>query len=432
MSEALSEQTLSADQLLPPVPPKTYFIDGQQLTPTEDQFNALETMLAGHNVFLTGEPGTGKSALVKMMKYEFIKNKKSVAYLGPTGLSALNIGGATVHSFFKFPIRPMDPYFGEGHGKSFKVRDLIQSTDILVIDEISMVRSDVFTAMDWTCRSAKNNNKPFGGLQVIVVGDFFQVPPVVSDNNLYPWLDHHYGGRFCCQCSSWAVANFVVCALLQSQRQRDDDSFVNALRMVRHKEFEGLMRINQLAEISQELKGTIITFTNESANTINQRKLRELDRESFTYLALKDDKAIAPVDQEIVLKVGARVMLMANTGVFVNGDIGTIIQLNKDSVDVNLDRGLRVNVEYYTWEAKTYVSNNGKLEEQSNGNFSQLPIRLGWAITAHKSQGQTLDHVTMLMDSRPFEQGQLYVALSRVRSAKNLTLCRPLDGHDLV
>lgn len=410
----------------------TYMIHGKPVTLSEDQAAGRDLALDGRNLFITGEPGSGKSILVHALRQEFSKLKKSVAYLAPTGLAALNIRGSTIHRFFKLPLKPIAPDWGSDYGKTFKMRELAQATDILVIDEISMVRSDVFTAMDMTLRAAMNTNKPFGGKQLIVVGDFFQIQPVVTEVSLFGWLDMHFGGRLSCHTHSWEGAKIEVVALKTNHRQKDDSRFNLALNYIRHSDPTGLMLINEMATISHELRGTIITFTNDSAQRVNYRQLQALEAKAFTYRAEQQGKAAAPVDSEIELKVGARVMLMANTDFFVNGDLGEVKQLNGDSVKVKLDRGPTVTVERYTWDSTAYVvDSNGKLVEDTVGMFKQLPIRLGWAITAHKSQGQTLDEVTMLMDTRPFEKGQLYVALSRARSAAGLTLCRPLDTGDL-
>lgn len=425
---------------LPPIPEasaaaRSYMLHGNSITLSPDQAKALDLALAGENIFLTGEPGTGKSLVVKILRIELLSKRKSVAFLAPTGLAALNISGSTIHKFFKFPTMPLAKSMGTGLGKGFRLRDMINATDVFVIDELSMCRSDIFTAIDMACRAATNRPElPFGGKQIIGVGDFFQLPPVVEKPELHHWLSQQFGGVMCCHTPSWAEAQFKVCALTTAHRQAGDSEFNAALTLIRHKDPRGIQAINQMAMVTHDYSGTIITFTNDSARVVNERQLAKLERQAFTYHAERDKFAVAPVDAEITLKVGARVMMMANTDEFVNGDLGEIIQLNQNSAIVKLDRGgVKVTVEPYTWETKNYtVGTDGKLAEETAGGYKQLPIRLGWAITAHKSQGQTLDEVTLLMDSRPFESGQLYVALSRVRSAKNLKLGRPLDTYDLV
>lgn len=418
-------------QAFPDDSENSYFIDGKWITLSAGQIEAVEAIEQGHNVFLTGEPGTGKSVVTKVLRKLAKKWDKSVAFLAPTGIAALQIGGSTIHRFFKFPTKPLAPDFGDAFGKSYRMRDLMAATDIIVLDEGSMIRSDMFTAIYRTCQAAAGNLKPFGGKQVIVVADFFQLPAVVEDPNLYPWLNMLFGGVMCCHTQAWNAANFKMIGLTQNQRQKGDTAFAEALQLVRMSDPLGLTKINQMVEISNELKGTVITFTNDTARYINDKRLREIDRPAFTYTAEKSKYAVAPVDAEIQLKVGARVMLMVNAEGYVNGDLGEVKGLYRDSVEVQLDRGPLVKVEPYTWEQKEYQVNGKELMEVATGGFTQIPVKLGWAITAHKSQGQTLDHVTLPMDTRPFERGQLYVALSRVRSAASLTLGRPLDPLDI-
>lgn len=412
---------------------RTYFIHGKRFDLTDDQYAALLAIKAGQNLFITGEPGSGKTLLLRAAEIELRRQKKSVVFLAPTGLAALALGGSTFHRFFKFPTKPLSKDVGFSMGKSFKMRDLVQATDVFVIDEMSMVRADLFTAMDLCLRSATNKpDVPFGGKQVIGVGDFYQLPPVVTDPTISDWLHAVFGGVLACHCQSWYEAQLRVTPLVTNHRQSGDGAFNHALNLIRIRNPEGIRLINQMATVTHQLDGTIIVFTNESANMINQRKLAEIDREEFKFLAEKDDKGLGPVDSEITLKVGARVMLAANTNEFVNGDLGTVEIISANSIQVRLDRGPLVLVEPYVWESKDYkVDSSGQLVNTTVGSFKQLPVRLGWAITAHKSQGQTLDKVTLLMDSRPFESGQLYVALSRVRKASDLFLGRPLDQMDL-
>ncbi len=427
----------------PPEPPqtppmadfteRTFFIGNKRYELSDDQFSALQLGKAGKNLFITGEPGSGKTLLIRALEIELRRQRKSVAFLAPTGLAALALGGSTFHRFFKFPTKPLSKDVGFAMGKSFKMRDLIAATDVFVIDEMSMVRSDLFTAMDMCLRSAMNKpDVPFGGKQVIGVGDFYQLPPVVTDPSISQWLHAVFGGVLACHCQSWYEAQLRVTPLVTNHRQSTDSEFNHALNMIRIRNPVGLSLINSMTQVTQELIGTIITFTNDSAATINARKLAEIQREAFRFVAEKDDKGIGPVDTEIVMKVGARVMLAANTNDYVNGDLGVVEQINSDALMVKLDRGPLVRVERYTWESKEYrVDSQGQLVDNTVGSFKQFPVRLGWAITAHKSQGQTLDKVTLLMDSRPFESGQLYVALSRVRKASDLYLGRLLDAMDL-
>lgn len=418
---------------IPEFSERTYFINNKRFDLSDDQYAALQLGKAGQNLFITGEPGSGKTLLVRALEIEFHRQRKSVVFLAPTGLAALALGGSTFHRFFKFPTKPLSKDIGLSMGKSFKMRDLVHATDVFVIDEMSMVRADLFTAMDLTLRSATNKpDVPFGGKQIIGVGDFYQLPPVVTDPTIGDWLHAVFGGVLACHCMSWHEAQLRVTPLVTNHRQSDDSAFNHALNLIRIRNPQGLALINQMATVTSELQGTIITFTNDSAQMINSRKLAEIDRESFKFIAERDEKGIAPVDSEIELKVGARVMLAANTNEFVNGDLGIVEQINSDSIQVKLDRGPSVKVERYVWDSKDYrVNSSGQLVDTVVGSFKQLPVRLGWAITAHKSQGQTLDKVTLLMDTRPFESGQLYVALSRVRRASDLYLGRPLDGMDL-
>ena len=386
---------------------------------------ALDLMLSGRNVFLSGEAGTGKSYVLRYFLDSVTKSK--VLVCAPTGIAAINVCGATIHRTFKAPIGPIvkDPV---------GVPDVVLEADIIIIDEISMCRCDLFdyvakTIVDAEERTGKKK-------QLVVVGDFYQLPPVVTDQDREV-LEIAEGFAF--QAKLWDYFNFEKVVLTEVVRQGDDVDFVTNLNAIRKGDSSCIAWVNENAA-KKENKGIHLCSTNKTAADINNQAMRKLKGRVKKYVAIEsgevteNDRATA---QELSLKPGTRVMMLVNDkeDKYQNGSLGTISELDRDSLVVDLDNGASVIVERHKWEimkyeVKTFPSGEKKVEQTVIGTFIQFPIKVAYAITIHKSQGQTYDSANLHPNC--FAAGQLYVALSRVKSIKGLHLVNPIKDDYLI
>lgn len=403
---------------------------------TSEQQHALDLMHSGQNVFLTGQAGTGKSFVVQTFKREAIQ----AVFLAPTGLAAVHIGGSTIHRFFSFPIWPLD--LESLPPLSNKTRLAIRQVKTFLIDEISMVRADLMQAIDARCREACDYDAPFGGKQIIAVGDFFQLPPVVSDPMEQAWLNQTFGGNFAFKAPAWQHAQFQVVNLITSHRQVDNDGFLTALNQLREGNAAGLDYINTEAVGTSDGVAVTLCTTNRTADERNATALDRINAPSYDFQAVVTGRfkpTDAPAPAMLSLKVGARVMVVANIdGVCANGECGVVRSVSdqSDTVTIKLDAGREVTIDRKLWQSVEYsvITDRGRtrLEPRVTGTYNQFPLRLSWAMTIHKSQGQTLDHISIDLGRGTFADGQLYVALSRVRSIKSLHLKRPLRHSDVL
>lgn len=396
---------------------------------------AFDRVAAGKNVFITGSGGVGKSYLIENLDKEFWDTS---VLLAPTGISALNINGTTLHRAFGLPFHVATSE--DWYKTSFKSRDLFgkaSGIERIIIDEISMVRADTFVCLDKRLRSIRKCSEPFGGLQVVVIGDFCQLPPVVTGKDgpaLYKMFDSPYA--FYCQ--SWFDCDFETINLDQVVRQEDraDILILNKIRMGEQVP-TALKLINKIAGRTPKTDDMVVLcMTNASADYINQDHYDRVEGEEYHYKALISGTIKErPVNENLYLKKGVRVLITANDAdlAYANGHCGEIVQINNYSVMVKLDSGDTVSVKKHKWEAQDYVTDgNGEVERKVVGTYTQFPLRLGWAITVHKSQGMTLDAVSLRMDNGSFVHGQTYVALSRVRSLKRLHIDRELVESDVI
>ena len=385
--------------------------------------------------YITGKAGSGKSTL---LAYFRSVTQKNTAVLAPTGVAAIRVKGQTIHSFFGFPPKVIQTR----HIKKVRQIELLQNLETLIIDEISMVRADVFDAIDYSLRvHRKKLTQPFGGVQVIVFGDLFQLPPVVNMDESSLLERIYPNGQFFFHSNIFQDAQFKTLEL-QSIYRQTDDHFIYLLNAVR----DGSITNSQIDNLNDSLvenfemdEGKIIlTTTNARASGINQNYLKQLSSEEFSYRAQATGqfyKELFPTDEVLKLKKGAQVIMIKNDPEkrWVNGSIGTIHDIAEKKIKVKINHKI-YEVKKEKWDRIQYSYDDDQQEvlEYVTGSFKQYPMRLAWAITIHKSQGQTFEKVIIDMSQGSFAPGQLYVALSRCISLEGIELLRPLKKSDVI
>jgi PIF1-like helicase/Helix-turn-helix domain/HRDC domain/Helicase len=397
------------------------------------------------NIFLTGKAGTGKTTFLKYLKDNATKN---IVVAAPTGVAAINAGGVTLHSLFQLPFHPFLPTRNHKEELLGKIRynkqrqQLLRKMELLVIDEISMVRCDVMDAIDTILKSIRRNyDTPFGGVQLLCIGDLHQLPPV-AQNHEWGILQEYYSSPFFFDSMAIKEQMPLLIELNKIYRQKED-SFVRLLNKVRNNQmdaddFEDLhMRYDPLFSPMPGEKYITLTSHNKQAAEINQRKIENLFTNPFTFKAeIEEDfpEHIFPAEAELLLKEGSQVMFLKNDVIskrYFNGKIGVVKLLEHNKIIVDCD-GLEIEVAKETWENTRYTlnRNDGKLEQETMGTFTQYPLRLAWAITIHKSQGLTFEKV-MIDAGSSFSSGQVYVALSRCTSLEGIVLLSKLSSTTL-
>lgn len=455
---------------------------------SQDQQAALARCMTaepGTFHFITGKAGAGKSTILRELR-----TKRACIIVASTGLAAVNVGGETAHRFFRLPIGPITA--GRTSALDERKRRIIEAANLLVLDEISMVRADILDGINWTLQKTLGNKLPFGGLPVIAFGDMWQLEPVVTDDEK-DFFKANYDSAFWFDAKVFketaslfdhdgidsvtlrklqnladrpgtegerlaALAaierlkkknqpqycdGFETIELTEVFRQTDDD-FIAALNSVRVGSTEGLFYLNSRAGAWPDAPEPIsLTFGNKKADSINRERLNALDGDPWFSQAYTDgdfDLREAPVPAELHLRVGARVMFCRNISDWdgskpiVNGDMGTVVDLSRNVPFILLDDGREVIAQKVKWEKTKYGFDlaENKLTTVPGGTFEQFPLKLAWAVTTHKSQGQTLDRVSLELEMPAFAHGQLYVALSRVRTFEGLFLRRKLSARDIV
>ena len=381
--------------------------------------------------FLTGRAGTGKTTFLHNVQ-EMVD--KRFITLAPTGVAAILAGGDTIHSFFGLP---MDVCTPGTCGKMNETRILaLMHADTIIIDEVSMVRCDILDAVDYTMRRVLKNNRPFGGKQMIFVGDMFQLPPVVVNGPEKNLLRDLYNTDSFFFYKSAAIKRMrLVTIEFRKVYRQDDADFLRVLEDVRLNRVtpEDIMRLNENVRIPSKEDGTVIVLAsrNNTADKINRENLEAIDTEEYIYEGTVDgrfEEKRFPVEQNLRLKVGAQVMFVRNDQQkrWANGTLGTVAKLTKDEISVTLSDGETYVVPSCTWESYSYEYHREerKMKKELVGTFTQFPLKLAWAITIHKSQGMTFDKMYLDLSCGVFASGQLYVALSRVRSLEGLFLSR--------
>lgn len=405
------------------------------------------------NIFLTGKAGTGKTTLLKKILKTTYKNAVIVA---PTGIAALNAGGVTIHSFFQLPFSsfiPTDDFKNEDehlyfenkssikrHFKMNKTKQtLLKNLELLVIDEVSMLRADLLDAMNEMLQYVRRSQEPFGGVQVLFIGDLWQLPPVVKSNE-WKVLKKYYNGIYFFNAWAMRYAEPLYIELKKIYRQ-DDARFVQLLNNFRNncvteQDDEILKGCVQEDFDTTKNKGYItLTTHNKKADEINEKELSSIKSQEFVFLPeIVGDfpSKIYPLEAELVLKKGAQVMFVKNDLNFekryYNGKIGFVSYISADEIEVFLpEEGIKIQVEKYEWQNVRYTINpkTKEIDEEVLGTFVQYPLKLAWAITVHKSQGLTFDKAVLDIND-VFMSGQAYVALSRLRSLDGLVLSKPV------
>ena len=399
------------------------------------------------NLFITGKAGTGKSVLLQY----FVKHtQKQVAVVAPTGVAALNIGGQTIHSLFGMDLGVQNPdNFSKVSDMGYKKREILNSLQVLVIDEISMVSVDIMDMIDAKLKYARDNQEPFGGCQIIVFGDLYQLPPVVPNGQISRYMEDRYTTTYFFGIDEIRNHPFKIIELQHVFRQKDP-VFINILNDIRlGKTSKAVLEdINSCCILPpKDEKYITLTGDNATADNINRKKLDALPTKEFIYTGeVTGDikQASMPTDLNLRLKVGAHVMMIKNDRTenssddkrkksrWVNGTLGVISQLTDNGIKVKIN-GVSHWIDKAVWEKYqySYDASTKSLKKDVVATFSQYPIKLAYAITIHKSQGQTYDAVKVDLTKGAFTNGQTYVALSRCRSMSSLYLASALKQEDI-
>jgi ATP-dependent exoDNAse (exonuclease V) alpha subunit len=409
------------------------------VTPTSEFLAAYDYLRhgAGH-LFVTGRAGTGKSTLLRAIR-DMVPAEMVV--VAPTGLAAVNVGGQTIHSFFGFPPRLIRP---DDIRRSRNGR-VMRGLKFLVIDEVSMVRSDLMWAIDQSLRVNRGRpREPFGGVRLAMFGDLHQLPPVIDEPEVASHLEGEHGGPFFFSIGALREGSGTALIELEQVFRQRDEALLRVLNRVRDGEADEddlsalNERVHPIRTLSEGEPYVILTPTNAAARRINMAYLEALPSRSYEYQAGVTGEfsdSAQPTDATMILKAGAKVMLLRNDSDrrWVNGTIARISRLEEDRVWVEVD-GEEYEIERVAWENRRYAYDKAeeKIVETVAGTFRQFPLRLAWALTIHKSQGLTLDKVYIDLGRGTFAHGQAYVALSRCRTLDGLALARPLRPSDVL
>ncbi len=395
------------------------------------------------NYFITGRAGTGKSTLLDLIKRT---NKKTLAVLAPTGIAALNVGGQTIHSFFGFA-----PYIEDFTSiKKVAKFKMFQALELLIIDEVSMIRADLFDRMNIFLQKNRKSNLPFGGVQILLFGDLLQLPPVVTQEDAIVLKKMGYESPYFFEAKVFNQGFHMQMIELTNVFRQKERAFIKLLDRIRNAQIDedDLDLLNQrfFPNALYSTDNTItLTTRNAKADLINKSKLLQIDSPAFRYIGSVNgafSQNNLPADQLLELKVGAQVMFIRNdpNKDYVNGSIGIIYECLADSIKIEIpssgDTTKIIEVFPYEWQNIKYIMNESKEDDQKIdieivGTYRQLPIKLAWAITIHKSQGKTFDRVFIDLDKGSFAHGQTYVALSRCRYLDGIFLSRPIKATDI-
>lgn len=421
-----------------------------------DEANSAITLIrdTDKHVFVTGKAGTGKSTLLEHIRQD--AGKKMVV-LAPTGVAAVNVNGDTLHSFFT-----LKPGFEKEEARNMRMdekkRKKYKALKTILIDEISMVRADMLDAVDIFLRKARQNSNPFGGVQMVFFGDLYQLPPVTTHRDREEFFAEYDSPYFFAakvfqgQQDLFAAEFKLEFIELETIYRQTDKDFIDILNAVRDNTMtaEKFVKLNERYDsqfVPDRNKYISLMTTNADANKINAEELEKLDADEILCEAKKTgklDKSNYPNDEEVTIKEGAQIMFIYNDKErrWVNGTIGTVTDIkelySEDKkmmelvLTVRKSDGRFVKVTPYTWEISKYAYKNGEFEREKIGSFEQLPLKLAWAITIHKSQGKTFDHVVIDLGRGSFAHGQTYVALSRCTSLEGLVLKKRIGRSSII
>ncbi len=405
------------------------------------------------HIFLTGRAGTGKTTFLRHIVNNTYKNTIIAA---PTGIAAINAGGVTLHSLLQLPfgifipenipladsnspINTPQTLFRERKMNSTK-RKLLQELELLIIDEVSMLRADLLDCMDHILRNLRRNSSPFGGVQILFIGDLLQLPPVVKEADRQ-WLNPYYKSVYFFNARALQQTPPIQVELQKIYRQSDQD-FIDLLNRLRHNEQTNadIRLLNEYHQPQHEIENKsgyiYLTTHNYKADQINQNRLKALEGEIFSFdaeISVDFPENMYPTEKQLNLKVDTQVMFIKNDptgeGRFFNGKIGKVSSLSDKNIVVKCDKNHEITVDKYTWENIRYTLNKStnEIEEKHLGSFVQYPIKLAWAVTIHKSQGLTFEKAVLDLEGT-FAPGQLYVALSRLTSLNGLILASHLPS----
>ncbi len=414
--------------------------DIENISPDSAQhtlFHKIET--TQNSYVIQGQAGTGKSTFIRYLQQN---TKKRIRLLCPTAIAALHIGGVTIHSLFRLPLK--DFFIPEQLELRQKTAQILKRTDIIVIDEISMVRPDILDAIDFLLKKARGDFSPFGGVQMILVGDLCQLPPVIK-STVYPIFKEKYGFRnaYFFDAKSFKAAHFNMVQFTKVYRQAEECLLAH-LKDIRFRQnlSQTLTTFNQAKfQNADELK-TAVTITpyKATAEKINQEKLEQLPGGCYSYSCSSSGYFStaneSPAPRILLLKPGALIILNKNNPpLWINGSVGIVTSLEEDIIWVRLLKNNRITpVRRETWQSFTYEYNKetDSVEEKETGSFTQFPLQLGYALTIHKAQGKTLDKVIIDMSSGAFAHGQMYVALSRTRHLSDIHVQSNIFPDDVI
>ena len=386
------------------------------------------------NIFITGRAGTGKSTLLNYFRRH---TKKKIAVLAPTGVAAINVQGQTIHSFFKF--KPTITLQSIKKNSEDDKKNIYTKLDAIVIDEISMVRADLLDCVDKFLRlNGKTSEKPFGGLQMIFIGDLYQLPPVVTSQEKEIFQSQYKSPYFfSAQFFNHFKMEFIE---LEKIYRQQDERFINLLNSIRNKTTtdEDISLLNQRVnpDYTTEEYCIYLTPKNVDAEAINEEKLNQLKGKMHVFEANIGGtfgKEYYPTRQTLNLKIGSQVMMVNNDykNRWVNGTMGKVLSIERDddavAVVVELEDGQEVEVYPYTWEIYRFFLEKEGIQSETIGSFTQYPLTLAWALTIHKSQGKTFKNVILDIGAGSFMPGQVYVALSRCTTLEGLILKKPIQ-----
>ena len=387
--------------------------------------NAINESNEGFH-FITGRAGTGKSTIVNELR----KDERTVV-IAPTGIAALNVDGQTIHSFFKIHPKPFTP----NQGRKIQ-KDMFDSFDTMIIDEISMVRSDLMQYVANALMRNDERGRPFGGKKIVAVGDLAQLPPILKKKSEdFKVITSLYRGKYFFHAPVFEKVHMSIYRLEKVFRQETSD-YLNILNKARYGKIQGDQVKYLNTKVSKQCdKDTIRLCTlNRKVNEINDRFLKALPGKEHDFHAewTDDFPKDKPAPEVLTIKEGARIMFLVNQYGVRNGQLGYVTEINKLGIICVRDDGEQIFLKPHTWKQKQYVFDGSRLSLEGNEEYTQYPIKLAYAITIHKSQGITLEKAHIDFDFGCFDHGQFYVALSRLKSDEHLTFQRPVRFKDVI